>query len=63
MATKRVATIDEVVSAQISQALRHFSYNKTHTAKALGISRYGLLKMIKRFGITDTAPEVRQWLE
>ncbi|MEL7370106.1 MAG: sigma-54 dependent transcriptional regulator [Myxococcota bacterium] len=48
-------TLQEQVEAlerdRISEALRRNDHNRTHTAKALGLSRQGLLKKMERYGL------------
>ena len=45
------ARIDELEVKLVSQALERTGGNQTQAAKLLGVSRYGLHKMIKRLGI------------
>lgn len=42
------ARIDELERGLIKQALEHARGNQTHAARMLGVSRYGLQKMIRR---------------
>lgn len=42
----------------LEQALRANSNNRTRTAKALGISRVGLYKKLRRLGLMDSNPKV-----
>ena len=48
-------TLQEQVEAlerdRISDTLRRYDHNRTHTAKALGLSRQGLLKKMERYGL------------
>lgn len=44
-------SIDMVEKQIIEQALQTHHYHQGHTAKALGISRQGLIKKMKRYGI------------
>jgi len=42
----------------LEQALRENGQNRTRTAKALGLSRVGLYKKLKRLGLMDSSPEM-----
>lgn len=44
-------TVGELEKRLISEALQTHQHNQRQTAKALGLSRYGLIKKIKRYGI------------
>lgn len=46
-------TLAGVERAFLAKALELHDGNKTHTAKALGLSRYGLLKKLDRHGLRD----------
>ena len=41
---------------RLSEALRRTHGNKTQAARALGLSRQGLLKKLRRYGLRDAAP-------
>ncbi len=47
--------IDALESALVREALEETGGNVTHAAKALGVSRFGLQKMVKRLGIERAA--------
>ena len=38
----------------IQEALQQTKQNQLHAAKALGLSRHGLIKKMKRYGIKST---------
>ncbi|MGH0030386.1 MAG: sigma-54-dependent transcriptional regulator [Myxococcota bacterium] len=44
--------VEEVQSAAVIEALAHFGGNRTQAARALGLSRPGLTKMMRRLGIS-----------
>ena len=46
-----IKTLQTMEVEHIRQALCHFDYNHTHTAKALGISRSTLMRKLKTYGI------------
>jgi len=48
--SQRVATDEQRI---LEQALREHGFHRSDTAKALGISRVGLYKKMKRYGILD----------
>ena len=43
--------VAELEQDLIQNALQQYKYNQVHTAKALGLSRQGLIKKMKRYGI------------
>ena len=43
--------------AMLQQALKENNYNRTGTARALGISRVGLYKKMKKHGLIGWPPE------
>ena len=45
--------VAELEQSLIQEALQQFKYNQVHTAKALGLSRQGLIKKMKRYGIEN----------
>jgi len=49
-------TVEEVEKGLILKALRNFRQNQLQTAKALGLSRQGLIKKMKRYGIKASSP-------
>jgi transcriptional regulator with GAF, ATPase, and Fis domain len=49
------ARVDQLEADLVRQALERTGGNQTHAAKLLGISRYGLHKMMKRLGFTSDA--------
>jgi DNA-binding NtrC family response regulator len=55
------ATLQEKVAANeramLQQALKENDYNRTATARALGISRVGLYKKMKKHGMVDRTPK------
>ncbi|UCF04147.1 MAG: sigma-54-dependent Fis family transcriptional regulator [bacterium] len=55
------AAIERLERRMIEEALSHFKGNRTRAAAVLGITRQGLLKKLKRYGMTDgcTGPRVR----
>src|SRR5262249_17775385 len=48
--SQRVATDEQRI---LEQALKENGYHRTATARALGISRVGLYKKMKRYGLLD----------
>jgi Nif-specific regulatory protein len=47
-------TVEELEKCLILEALQMCKHNQRQTAKALGLSRWGLIKKIKRYGISLT---------
>ncbi len=45
--------VEEVQCTAIREALAHFEGNRTQSARALGLSRPGLTKMMRRLGLDD----------
>ena len=43
--------VERLEKNRIAEALRNNDHNRTHTAKALGLSRQGLLKKMERYGL------------
>jgi len=43
--------VSELEKRMIQQALQHCKQNQVHAAKALGLSRHGLIKKMKRYSI------------
>jgi transcriptional regulator with GAF, ATPase, and Fis domain len=43
--------LDSLERRLVTEALRRAAGNQTHAAKALGVSRFGLQKMMKRLGL------------
>lgn len=52
---KRVATINEIESMAIENAIFEFKGNLTEAAKALGIGRATLYRKVKQYGIDPSA--------
>jgi DNA-binding NtrC family response regulator len=50
---------EDLERRMIRQALGRYSGNRSRTAKALGLSRQGLLKKLKRLGLERVALKVR----
>ena len=50
-------TVEEVEKGLILEALRNFRQNQLQAAKALGLSRQGLIKKMKRYGIKAPSPD------
>jgi serine/threonine-protein kinase PknK len=46
--------LDALERRLVTDALRRATGNQTHAAKALGVSRFGLQKMMKRLGLTSS---------
>jgi two-component system response regulator HydG len=49
--------VDHAQRAIVLGSLERHSWNKTHTARSLGVTRQGLIKMIHRLGLPLAAPE------
>lgn len=56
---KRVATINEIESMAIENAIFEFKGNLTEAAKALGIGRATLYRKVKQYGIDPSAARRR----
>ena len=54
------ARIDLLETELVTQALDRTGGNQTQAAKLLGVSRYGLHKMIKRLGLTKEVVRKRK---
>ena len=52
-ATRPLPTLEEVEISSLQAALAHTDGNRTHAARLLGISRRGLIKKLRRFGLSD----------
>ncbi len=50
-------TVEEVEKGLILEALQNFRQNQLQAAKALGLSRQGLIKKMKRYGIKAPSPD------
>lgn len=59
---KRVATINEIESMAIENAIFEFKGNLTEAAKALGIGRATLYRKVKQYGIDPSAARRRTGL-
>ena len=51
--------VDALVDTLVEKALRAHRGNQSRAAKALGLSRFGLQKKLKRLGIPSRDPSAR----